>query len=256
MIQRIFSIARLGVLQMLRSRLYLSLLAAGLMLVATAFVLDRLHPSGEGRGFVGLGLAFCSLVIVVLVATTGITMVAREIETGQIHLIVGRPIGRIEFVLGRFFSLAVLVVVSNLCLGVALAVVYLAVGGVAPFKLLAAAVFVSLEGCIMASVVLAFSVGSSTTISTVFVIALFILGRITPVFSRLLESDRFGNVEPIMLAVHYALPHLDRFDLTGWVIGAANPSPGELFGSAAYAMLYMAGMLCIAGFRFERRDLL
>ena len=94
MIRRILALGLTGFRQLLRSRIYINLLAANIFMVIAAFVLDRLS-SGEGaRMLVDLGMAFGSIVTAAMAATVAIVNLTAEIENKQIHLLLSRPISR------------------------------------------------------------------------------------------------------------------------------------------------------------------
>lgn len=256
MLARIFAIGSLGFLQLVRSRIYLNLLVAGIALVTAALALDRLSGGEGARVLVDLGLAFSSLVVVALAATTAIVTVTREIETKHVHLFVARPISRSELVLGRFTTTALLVLSANLVLGVLLGVLVGASGG-EPFPALFAVLFSSFEGLIVAAIAVVFGVGSSSTMSAVFTTTLFVLGRLTLPLKELLDAGKLsGPIEPLMQGAYHVLPHFFSFDLTAWAHGEGTLDVATLAQSALYALVYTGALLALASFRFQRRDLL
>ncbi len=257
MIGRTLTLAKMGALQLLRGRVYLNLLVAGLALVAAALMFDRLSAGNGGRVFVDVGLAFSALIVAVLVAITSIGLVTRDIETRQVHLLLARPMARAEIVVGRFLTLALLALVSQLVLGLVMAGVALMLDGAAPLRLLGASLFCALEGWVVAALVMVFGTTSSSTVSALFVTTVFTLGRLTPTLEELIQKRKFGpGAHEILQAVHAALPHLERFDLTLWARTGRAPELSDVALSVLYALLYCAGLLAIATFRFGRRDVL
>jgi ABC-type transport system involved in multi-copper enzyme maturation permease subunit len=55
-----------------------------------------------------MGLQFSSMLICLLTIVLGAGAIAAELETGMIHAILSRPLGRAEYVLGKFAGLALL----------------------------------------------------------------------------------------------------------------------------------------------------
>ena len=120
MIKRIYMIGATGFLQLLRSRIYINLLAANVFMVLGAFVLDRLSAGEGARMLIDLGVAFGSLVTASMAATVAIVNLTAEIENKQIHLLLSRPISRFEIIAGKFLTVVFLVWVSNLIIGLVL----------------------------------------------------------------------------------------------------------------------------------------
>lgn len=58
-----------------------------------------------------IGLQFSSMLMSLLTIILGSGAIASELETGMIHAILSRPLGRAEYVLGKFLGLAALTVI-------------------------------------------------------------------------------------------------------------------------------------------------
>jgi Cu-processing system permease protein len=250
---RVLAVAWTGFLQLVRTRVYLNILVAGVALVGSALVFDKLAAGEGGRVLFDVGCAFVSLVVAILAGTIAITAITRELETKQAHLVLARPIGRAEFVVGRFLTTALLVVLANAVLGVLLAVLLYAEGAPTPMLAVAACLFASFEGFIIAAVATFFGVGSSSTMSAVFTTIIFVLGRLTSEMQYLIDRGTFATATPVLKAIHAVLPHLPAFDLTPLYHGE---SAGNVAGTALYGLAYTLAFLAAGAFRFARRDLL
>lgn len=257
MIGRVLALGAAGFLQLVRSRVYLNLLVAGVALVLAALAFDRLSAGEGGRVLVDVGLAFVSLLSALLGGVVAITTVTREIESKQIHLLVARPMRRGEIVAGRFTTAALLVVVTNALLGLLLWGLLSGLGfdrGAASF---AAALYASFEGFIVAAIAIFFGVGSSSTTSATFTATLFVLGRLTLSLRELLDAGKFSApLSSLLEGVYAVLPHSFVFDLTTWARASEPVAAAMLLQGAVYGVCYCGAFLCFATLRLGRRDLL
>jgi ABC-type transport system involved in multi-copper enzyme maturation permease subunit len=258
MIARVWAIGLTGFVQLLRSRVYLNILVAGVGLVVASLLFDELSAGEGGRVLFDVGLAFSSLLVAVLAGVLSITTLTRELETKQAHLILARPIARGELVIGRFITTALLILFSNLVLGGLLSLLLVAVGASGAGWALAACLFASLEAFVVAALALFFGVGSSSTMSAVFTVTFFVAGRLTGELQTLIESGKFAGATPVLKAAYAALLHLAALDLTALrAAPAGGPVNGAAIASAAaYAAAYTVAFLAFAVFRINRRDLL
>jgi ABC-type transport system involved in multi-copper enzyme maturation permease subunit len=257
MTRKIFALGSIGLLHLVKTRMYLNLLVAGAIMVIAALLMDQLSAGEGGRVFLDVGLAFVSLVVAALAGIVGVTGITRELETQQIQLVLARPVARYEIILGRFATIAGLVVISNLVLGGLLALVLVGIGADGAWRALGAALFASGEGFVVGAVALFFGVKSSSTLSALFTTTVFLLGRLTMALGELLDDDKFdATLKPILSVVHRLLPQLHRFDLTNWARTGTGTSVGDMIGATAYGLLYVVIMLSLSAFRFERRDCL
>lgn len=253
--RQVTHLAWAGVLQLMRTRIYLNILVAGVVLVAAAVAFDRMSAGEGGRVLFDVGAAFIALLVAALAGIVSITAVTREIETKVASVVTARPLSRVDYVLGRFFTVASLVLLSNACLGAVLASTLAATGGQHAGLAFVAVMFASLEAVVVAAVATFFGVGSSSTMSALFTSTIFILGRLTDELARLIERGKFGAATPLLDLVHAVLPHLPAFDLTPLAHGA-TASALDVAQRAAYGLLYTVAFLAGAAFRFSRRDLL
>lgn len=255
MIGRIATLGLIGFLQLLRSRIYLNLLVAGVALVLSALVFNELAGGDGPRVLIDLGLAFIALVTSALAGIVVIVTVTREIETKQVHHVLARPVHRAEVVLGRFLTATLLVLTSTASLGALLAVIAeinLPGTGVPVFG---AAVFSSFEPLIVAAIALVFGVGSSSTMSAVFTTTVFVLGRLTLALRELLDAGKLDVARPVLEGAYAILPHFFSFDLSTWARGDGPFDAAGVARAAAYGVCYAAALLAFASFRLHRRDL-
>jgi ABC-type transport system involved in multi-copper enzyme maturation permease subunit len=254
MIARVAAVAWTGFLQLVRSRVYLNILVAGAGLIIAALAFDELSAGAGGRVLFDVGLSFISLVVAALSGTIAITAITRELETKQAHLVLARPISRSEFVVARFLTAALLVVLANAVLGALLAGLIVVVKGPNASLAFGACMFASFEGFILAAIATFFGVGSSSPMSAVFTTTLFVAGRLTTEMNGLIERGVFGPATPVVKAAYAVLPHLPAFDLSPMAHGVDLAS--SLPATAAYGVAYTAAFLVAAAIRFSRRDLL
>lgn len=240
-------------LEFLRSKLYVGLLAAGLLLVAAAAALAELSLGETVAALTDIGMAFVALTVAALGGAVTISSVSRAIASREVIVLLARPVSRDAFVVGRFLASATLVLAANVILGAVLAVLIAFLGGPA-IRTFMATVFASLEGIIVAAIALTFAARSPTVLSASLTSVLFVLGRMDGAFELLINKGTFGALEQPMRVIHHVLPQLSRFDLTPWVHGDAPTS--SVLWSVAYGVVYALAMVLLASWRFRKRDVL
>ena len=244
---------RSSTFEFLRSKLYVGLLAAGLLLVAAAAALAELSLGETVTAMIDIGLAFIALTVAVLSGAVTISSVSHAIASREVIVLLARPVGRDAFIVARFFASATLVLVANLVLGGVLGTLVGFLGGPA-VRTFIATVFASFEGIIVASVALVFAARSPTVLSATLTAVIFIVGRMDRAFELLLEKGTFGAMKIPMEVIHHVLPQLSRFDLTAWVHGDAPAS--SILWSACYGGIYASTLVLLASARFRNRDVL
>lgn len=255
MIHRIFALGWTGFLQLLRSRIYINLLAVNFLMVVAALVLDRLSAGEGARMLIDLGTTFGALVTVVMAGTVAIVTMTAEIENKQIHILLSRPIARFEIVMGKFVTVAILVVISNFIIGLVLWGMAIGIESPEPMRIFWALNFLSMEGCIVAAVALFFGVASSSLMSATFTALVFIIGRLSGILKLLIDSGKFAEFSDLFNAAYYLVPHLYLYDLTEWAQGGPSPGSGFIGQALISGIGYIGILIFLATLRLEKRDI-
>ena len=134
-----------------------------------------------------------------MAGTVAIVTMTAEIENKQIHILLSRPIARFEIVMGKFVTVAILVVISNFIIGLVLWGMAIGIESPEPMRIFWALNFLSMEGCIVAAVALFFGVASSSLMSATFTALVFIIGRLSGILKLLIDSGNCGTFRPLLM---------------------------------------------------------
>src|SRR5262245_29951946 len=96
----------------LRDKILYNLVLFALMLIGSSVLLGTLTIGEQARIVNDIGLAAINLVAVIIAVFVGIGLVTKEIERRTIYTILARPITRLQFIIGKYLGLAVVVAVN------------------------------------------------------------------------------------------------------------------------------------------------
>src|SRR3954447_9388959 len=159
-IWRIAAIARNAFREAVRDRVLYNLILFMLLLTGASIFIGELSGGQERKIIVDLGLSAMLLFGVFIAIFVGVGLVYKEIERRTIYAIFSKPVGRGEFLLGKYLGLCLTLAVNVAVMGagVSLALVYVA-GGWDPLALniWPAVALVYVELMIVVAVALLFS---------------------------------------------------------------------------------------------------
>ena len=123
---RIAAIARNSFREAVRDRVLYNLVLFVLLLTVAAVFLSELSGGQEAKIIVDLGLSALLLFGTFIAILVGVGLVYKEIERRTLYAILAKPIGRGEFLLGKYLGLCLtlLVNVAVMGVGVSLALIY------------------------------------------------------------------------------------------------------------------------------------
>jgi ABC-type transport system involved in multi-copper enzyme maturation permease subunit len=252
---RILTIARNAFREAVRDRVLYNLILFVLLITASAVFLGELTAGQEARVIVDLGLS-ASLVFGTFISIfVGVSLVWKEIEKKTVFSIFSKPIGRGEFVVGKYLGLCGTLLVNVAVMGIGISLAELYVGGthyIAPIW--GAITLIYLELTITTAVAILFSSFSTPALSALLTFFIFLIGHFSASLREL--ADNLGSRGAIVFfdAIYYLLPNLAHF---GFIANSASgeTAPLGLIGNCAlYAMFYDAVLLGFAVLIFSRRN--
>jgi ABC-type transport system involved in multi-copper enzyme maturation permease subunit len=187
----------------------------------------------------------------------GVGLVYKEIERRTVYAIFSKPVGRGEFLVGKYLGLCLtlLLNVAVMGLGVTLALLY-AGGGWNPLALTIwpAVLLIYLELVILTAVALLFSSFSTPALSALLTFFVFIIGHFSADLRAFASSMGTGSARLLFGALYYLLPNLSNYSFMTQAAHGQMPTASALLGALLYAIIYSAVLLAAATLIFNRRN--
>jgi ABC-type transport system involved in multi-copper enzyme maturation permease subunit len=255
--KRIVAIARNTFREAVRDRVLYNLVFFVLLLTAAAIFIGELSGGQERKIIVDLGLSAMLLFGVFIAIFVGVGLVYKEIERRTIYAIFSKPVGRGEFLVGKYLGLCLtlLLNVVVMAIGVSLALVYVRKGwDPLILKIWPGVLLIYLELMILTAIALLFSSFSSPALSALLTFFVFIIGHFSGDLKQLSTSMGSTGARWLFSALYYLLPNLSNYSYITPVAHGHTPDATLIAGSAAYALLYIVVILAAASLIFSRRN--
>jgi ABC-type transport system involved in multi-copper enzyme maturation permease subunit len=254
---RIAAIARNTFREAVRDRVLYNLVLFVLLLSVSAIFLGAASASQDAKIIVDLGLSAMLLFGAVIAIFVGVGLVWKEIERRTLYAIFAKPVGRGEFLVGKYLGLCLTLAVNVLVMGagVTLVLIYV-VRGTTP--LLAALwptiALIYLELTILTAVALLFSSFSSPIFSTFASLAVFVIGHFTADLKGFAALFDDAIARAVLVGLYYLLPNLSTFSLVTPAAHGIAPPAAHLAAALGYALAWDAALLAAAALLLARRD--
>ena len=255
MFSRIFSIARNTFREAVRDRVLYNLVIFVLLIIACAILLGDLTDGQEARTIVNIGLNAMLIFGVFIAIFVGVGLVSKEIEKRTVFAIFSKPVGRGEFIVGKYLGLCLTLAVNVLIMGVGVSLALVFVGGKGmEFSIWGGIFLIFIELTIVTAVAILFSSFSSPALSALLTFLIFIIGHLSASlreFAAVLGSNAaiwFFEV------IYYLMPNLAHYSFRTEAANAMFPNSARFFGGVAYAVVYATIMLWLSVMIFKRRN--
>ncbi|MGH9310028.1 MAG: ABC transporter permease [Vicinamibacterales bacterium] len=250
-----------------RDRVPYNLAFFAVLLIASSYLIGQLTAGQDVKIIKDLGLAATAVFGLFIAIFIGIGLVSKEVERRSVYSLLSKPIGRPQFIVGKYAGLVLTLAVNVAVMTVALYLVlaymtYVAADQVravwdAPGtdpRLLAAIALIFVQLMIVTAVALFFSTFSTPLLSAALTFGLFIVGHFNADlknFDRVVDSPA-----AVWLArsVYHLVPDFSAFDVKTEVVHGLPVPAGYLASTTAYGFAYIAALLVVSVLIFSRRD--
>jgi len=244
-----------------RTRIFYGLLAVAILLLFGSVVLSDLALIDQQARLVqDFGLFTIPLLTVLTAVILGVTLLQKEIEKKTLYAILPKPIRRGEFLMGKYFGLCTLLAMEMVLLSLAwFAVLYLR-GGSVTIGILSALLLSYIEVVLVTAIASFFSALSTPTLSGIFTVGMFAIGRMSYVVVDLMGARKgvFAEVPAMRTlgrVIVAVVPDLSTFNVSDELLGGWEVPTSYLVPAIGYGLSYAAVFLVLALLVFERRDL-
>lgn len=255
--KRVGSIARNAFREAVRDRVLYNLVLFVLLLTGGAIFLGELSAGQESKVIVDLGLSAMLLFGVFISIFVGVGLVYKEIERRTVYAIFAKPVGRGEFLVGKYLGLCLTLLVNVLVMGagVSLALIYVN-GGWNPLALSIwpAVMLIYLELMILTAVALLFSSFSTPALSALLTFFVFIIGHFSADLKTFAASLGTASARLFFAALYYLLPNLTNYSFITPASHGQMPQASTFVAASAYAIIYIVILLSAATLIFNRRN--
>jgi ABC-type transport system involved in multi-copper enzyme maturation permease subunit len=254
---RVAAIARNTFREAVRDRVLYNLVLFVLILTGGAVFLGELSAAQEAKIIVDVGLSAALLFGVFIAIFVGVGLVYKEIERRTIYAIFAKPVGRGEFLLGKYLGLCLTLAVNVAVMGagVSLALLYVR-GGWDP---LAASIWpavglVYVELMILVAVALLFSSFSTPALSALMTFSVFVIGHFSAELKGLSAATGGAAARLLFDALYYLLPNFTNYAYITAASHGRTPAAADFFGAVLYGLVYIAVLLSASTLVFKRRN--
>jgi len=254
---RITAIARNAFREAVRDRVLYNLVLFVLMLTGASIFIGELSGGQERKVIVDLGLSAMLLFGAFIAIFVGVGLVYKEIERRTIYAVFSKPVGRGEFLVGKYLGLCITLLVNVLVMGVgvSLALLYVS-GGWDPLipTIWPAVLLIYLELMLLTAIALLFSSFSSPALSALLTFMVFIIGHFSADLKSLAVSMGSTGARWLFTGLYYLLPNLANYSFITPAAHGRAPAAGFVIATALYAFIYITVILAAATLIFSRRN--
>lgn len=254
----------------IRNRAIYGIFLMALMLLIVNFLLCSMIPREVGKVAVDIALSTVYFSGLLLVFFVGINLMAKDLDKRTIYMVISRPISRSQYIVGKFFGMALLIIATMAFLSLfavlSIFLIKLSYPGYFPrfswLMVLLALAFSILSLLLLSALSFLFaSVTSSSFITLVLTMIAYIIGRSSYDVKSLVESPEAASIHTSPITVklvqiaYYLFPNLSVFDIKTQAAHDLPVSFAYIFWVVLYGIVYTSLIVAAAALFFRKREL-
>lgn len=238
-----------------RGRFFQLALAFGVLVLYVSLLLGVLAADQEVRALLDFGLAFIELMALAGALYGASTVILREMETKTIYLILSRPVGRFEFLLGRFSGLMLSVAASVLAMAAIHVSILLWKGWAWTWTYPAALLCAFLKVAVVSSLGVFLALFSSSVLTGLSITLIFwALGHFLPEIRFMTAWGSTFHAAGLLSALSYLIPDLSLLNLRDRLGAPAAGAEASWLLRLGYSAAYSAVWLGLGGLLLRRKE--
>ena len=239
----------------MRDRVLYNLVLFVLLIIACAILLGDLTDGQEARTIVNIGLTAMLMFGTFIAIFVGVGLVSKEIEKRTVFAIFAKPVGRGEFIIGKYLGLCITLAVNVAVMGIGVSLALLYVRNPAfAGSIWGSIILIFFELTILTAIATLFSSFSSPALSALLTFSVFVIGHFRTSLRDLAANMPSQSAKFFFDAIYYLLPNLSHFSFVTNAAHGDVPPPAMLIGSILYAIVFDAILIAAATMIFSRRN--
>ena len=264
---RIVAIAANTFREAARNRIMHAILGLAIVIILCSKALAWVSAGEDVKVMTDMGLGAITLFGVIVALFSGANLLHKEVDKKTSYLILTKPVRRYEFIMGKYFGLAAVLLICTAIMSALHAgylTSFLLSGADGPhqsvlwryYLALGQAYFlIFLELCVISAFALLFSSISSPMFSAVGTFCIFFVGHGLRNLKDLTETVESALGDWILTVMYYVLPALFHFDMKHKAAYADPQGAGDILFAVGYAAAYCTVVLAFTCAIFRRRQL-
>jgi ABC-type transport system involved in multi-copper enzyme maturation permease subunit len=238
-----------------RDRIFYLVAVFGFLMLSSTAILSPLTIGAQGKIMVDVGLAGMAIIGLLVVLFVGSGMVRKEMDKGTILTILAKPVGRREYLVGKFLGLNLTLLTMLAIMGVIFLVMLFLAPGTFSLHFVKAFYLTFLELTLINASVVFFSTSVSPVLAAVFSLGVFMVGHLSQSIRDFGQMQASAFQTRMADVVYYMTPNLEVFNVRGAVVHGDPVTWQHLGMATVYGVGWTLLLLVLAGAVFSRKEL-
>jgi len=252
---KIFSVAKYTFLEILRSRVMFAVLLMGLVVFVISYVASEFAYGAPMKVSLDFGIGLLSMSNLGLGLFFGASLLAKEIESKTLYMVLSRPVKRYQFLIGKALGLSAIVLINTALMGIITFIIFKIYGGAWSSLMMMTLLFSFFEAMIVMVIAIIFSLITSIQLSVILTMFIYFSSHALEETSKLSFVKSNEIIMVIIKTAKFFLPYLEILNLKDYLIYQQSLSVQHYSMSTLYFIVYFSALVIVANAIFNKKNL-
>ena len=255
--RNIWSVAYFTFLEMVRNKILYVLIFFAFFIIGLGIAITQMTIGDNLNVISDIGLGTIEIFSTIIAIFMGISLIHQELKQRTIYLLFARPIKRWHYLAGKFFGMALLILVEMIFMILILEVLFVAYGG--PEKIityLPAFYSIFLQTLTVIAMAVLCSSLTEIVVGAVLTISFYIIGTVSYSLEYALSGRVSEMTMKIITMLRYILPDFSYFNIKDNLVYGTGLEGINLWVSTGYAFAIVVILLSASLVFFNQKELL
>jgi len=252
---RVFKIAKILYRELVRDKIYISILIGAFLLILSTLILNEMVVGEKIKATKDLGLSILNLFSLFIIIFLGINLISRDISQKTLYFLLAKPVKKSDYLKAAYISVIFSLVIGMVLLIVIITLLSVLQGDFWLTGLLNAGFFTFLEMLIIISFSFLFSVGTSPQLSMFLTLIIYVIGHSIEKAATIVDKSSNLILKYFIQGIYPILPNLEFFNKKTMIVYKMDIPVSYYFHAGLYAVSYSLLIFFLAILIFNRKEL-
>lgn len=252
---KVYLIARATLKEVLKSKILINVVILGLCIAIATFVASEFTYGVPSRVALDIGLGTLSLSANAISIFLGVGLVAKEIESRTIYVIISRPVTRWAFLVGKILGLSSVLALNILLLSIITLTTVVILGGHLDPLVFWAIGFTFVEALLLLMLVVTLSLVSNQVITVIVSLVFLFAGHATMDILDFSGVKRNPVLSSMLQFYHLVLPGFYKLNIKDFIVYEKMLPLSYILKNFFYGLSYCLALLFLSINLLNRKNL-
>lgn len=254
--KRILNVAYYTFLEMVRNKVLFILFFFALFIFGLGIIITQMTIGDNLTIISDVGLATIEMFLTVLSIFLGISLVQKELSQKTLFPLMARPLSRAEYILGKFFGMMLLIIVSTAIMCVIFTVLLFFYDGTEKIITFMPAIYtILLQTSTIVSVAVLCSTLTEPAVAATLTISYYIIGATSYNLVYAITKRTSETIKKIIMTMRHILPDFNHFNIKDNLVYGRGLEGLSLGYASIYALIIIVVVLSLSVIFFNSKEI-